>query len=250
MVLDEISAAVELKLQEGSEKRELPVPVPPPSQVPMLRRGVSWIDDDTAAHLDFRETAVAGSLGFFTGGLGHVYNRRWLRGLGMTLGSVGALVASFSLSPLFAVWAAIGVVGAVTAVKDAKTINRFVLARNNAMQANTGAIAGSMASAQNYLPGLAGPLRQAQLPQGNQAPAQAPAGPHQQVIDRLRQLATLRGKDMLNEVEYQDRKIDVLSEFTGADRDDLDRLLYALMPLVEEGTLTKDDIEFTKTLAP
>ena len=222
------------------------LPVPAPSQVPAKRREVSWIDDDTAAHIDFRETAVAGSLGFFTGGLGHVYNRRWLRGLGMTLGSIGALVAGLSFSPLLAVWAGIGVVGAVTSVADAKKINRFVLARNDSKQSDTSAIVGSMAAAQNHLPGLAGPPPQ--LPGQAAAQPPAPAGPHQPLIDRLRQLATLRGSDMLNEVEYQDRKIDVLSEFTGLPRDEIDHLLYALMPLVQEGTLSKDDIEFAKTL--
>jgi hypothetical protein len=222
------------------------LPVPAPSQVPAKRREVSWIDDDTAAHIDFRETAVAGSLGFFLGGGGHIYNRRWLRGLGLTVGSIAALMASFSVPPLFAVWAVIGIAGAVTSVQDAKKINRFVLARNNEMQANSGRIAGAMAAVQNQLPGLAAPIPPQMAPATQPA---APRGPYHSLVDRLRQLATLRGKDMLNDVEFQDRKIDALSQFTGMSRDDLDQLLYALMPLVEEGTLDKDDIEFAKTLA-
>jgi hypothetical protein len=76
-----------------------------------------------------------------------------------------------------------------------------------------------------------------------------PPSPHQPLLDRLRKLATIRAANALSDNEFRARKIDILSDAaSGIARDDIDDLLYELLPLLHEGILYDEDIEFIKQL--
>ncbi len=81
-----------------------------------------------------------------------------------------------------------------------------------------------------------------------QAPTQPQ--PHDPLVDKLRKLIHLRDAKVISEVEHAERKVDLLTAAAaGASRDEIDELLFELLPLLREGTITEQDAEFLKSLA-
>jgi hypothetical protein len=236
--------------------RNLPVPVAAEQQVALTRtrQKIGWVHDDYLGALDYKEPAVSGSLSFFTGGIGHMYNRKWATGAALFVTSMTAL---FALPAGFGVlaWAGIGAVSAGYSVRDTRRINRFVTAkrqheREHGPDPSSYRLLSALSKRDPYA-AMDGDRMQ-QSP-GAQAIAQQPArapGPFESVKNRLRQIKTLYEGGMINDVEYRDRKIDVFSGFSASTREELDALLYELMPLLEEGALTREDVDFLKQLSP
>jgi hypothetical protein len=78
--------------------------------------------------------------------------------------------------------------------------------------------------------------------------AQTPSR-YRELVDKLRKLATLREAGVISELEHKERKIDLISDVaSGLGRDEADDLLFDLLPLLQQGTITEEDIEFIKSL--
>ena len=91
----------------------------------------------------------------------------------------------------------------------------------------------------------------ARAPDGDSASPQSGSPPslHQDLVDRLCKLAVMRQGGVIEEAEFRSRKVDLLSAVAGSlDRDQIDDLLFDLMPLFNEGILSREDIDFVKQL--
>ena len=137
--------------------------------------------------------------------------------------------------------------GAAAAWSDrgVRSINAFVRTRDElALRAGPGAaayqlLAGAIA---------ADPSLASQLPVLPALAAPAPAGPHAEVKDQLRKLHAVRRAGVIDDTDHRERKVDILSALAPASRAELDALLYALLPLLDEGVLVQEDFEFLKQI--
>lgn len=223
------------------------------------RAEVDWLDDEDAALIGAKDVASAVGLSLISGGGGHFYVGDNVTGLGLTLAALGALfVGPFLLPPLLAVLVLFGVLGgsAALAAKKVKKVNHFVLLRSQHDAAIAGhpthkllsaMIEGGALPPQVHGHGYAQPHVH-----GHAQPQPSPVmphSPHSELIDKLRKLIHLRDAHMITELEHADRKIDLLAAVaTGATRDQIDEMLFELLPLLQEGTLTSQDVEFVKSL--
>jgi hypothetical protein len=198
-----------------------------PADLAKARAAIDWIDDDDLALVEPRSPITAAALGFVSWGGGRLLARDFKKGLG-ALGALFAWVAAsdYLIDPIGStVWAVVGVFAAIWSYRGARAVNRYVGTRDALM----------------LQAGLAAAARQLPAP----APVEA-TGPHAALVTRLRKLAALHDSDMLTDTELRERKVDLLTEAAPATRAELDDLLYALLPLVEEGVLDADDVAFLK----
>lgn len=209
------------------------------------RDAVDWVSDDDLRDVESKSTPGATALGALTWGGSHLY----LGDIRVGLAGIVALIGWVALAP--ASVGAIGywLVGALSAVwsyRRARAVNRFVAIRNELAlrQGPDPSTYRLLAAAAAANPALA-PMLPA-LPAGR--PAASPH--HAPLVDRLRKLAALHRAGVLHDPELHDRKIDLLAEATPATRDELDELLYALLPLADEGVLGADDFDFLKRIGP
>jgi hypothetical protein len=233
-----------------------------PNPAEVARSDVAWLDDDDAALVESKDVASAVGLSLISGGGGHFYTGDHITGLGLTLAAVGAVVAGPMLLPLSVAFLPLLAVlggGAVTAAQKAKKINRYVLRRRQ-HESETAphpqaykllhAMAKVDARAAHQVAQFAGTGGAAALmPQQPAPPPAAPPSLHSELIDKLRKLAHLRDANVISDVEHRERKIDLLAAVaTGASRDQIDDLLFDVLPLIQEGTLVNEDVEFVKSL--
>jgi hypothetical protein len=211
------------------------------------RDGVPWVADDDLRDLESKSSVGATALGLFTWGGGPMYAGDMKVGLA----GVAALVAWVAMSnvvPGGVAAAGYWIVGALSAVwsyRRSRAVNRFVSIRNELALRQ-----GPDPSTYRLLAAaaIANPALLPALP-ALPSPATAPvAEAHAQVRDQLRKLLALRRAGILHEAEHRDRKIDLLTDAAPATRAELDELLYALLPLADEGALQPDDFEFLKQL--
>lgn len=209
------------------------------------REKIDWVDDDDLVELESKSRPGAALLGFFTWGGGRVYLGDLPRGFGM----IGLLIAWISVAPFLPaalgpmIYTLVGACAAMWSYHGARAVNRFVGTRTD-LQLRAGPDPSAyrlLTAAASVNPNLAPP------PQLAAAPAPA-TGPHAELIDRLRKIAQLRRAGVLHETEVRDRKIDLLSAAAPPTRAELDELLYALLPLGDEGVLDPDDFDFLKQL--
>jgi hypothetical protein len=209
------------------------------------RAKIDWVDDDDLVELESKSRPGAALLGFFTWGGGRVYLGDLPRGFGL----IGLLIAWMVVAPLLPaalgplIYMLGGAAGAAWSYRGARAINRFVATRTD-LQLRAGPDPSAyrlLAAAASVNPNLAPP------PQLG-APPPPPAGPHAELIDRLRKVAHLRRAGVLHETEVRDRKIDLLSAAAPPTRAELDELLFALLPLGDEGVLDAEDFDFLKQL--
>ena len=239
-----------------------------PSPVEKARADVDWLDDDDAALVESKDTAAAVGLALISGGGGHFYTGDHVTGIGLTVAAVAALVLGpifLPISVAFAPFLAVVVGSAVAAAKNAKKINKYVVQRRrhekesaphpqaykllHAMSRVDARAAQQVAAMANS--GAAHALvphpPTSPTPPGSAA-VQSPS-PHSELIDKLRKLVHLRDAGVISELEHRERKIDVLATVaSGASRDEVDELLFEVLPLIKEGTLTDEDVEFVKSL--
>lgn len=206
------------------------------------REEVEWLDDDDLREVESKSRLGALLLGLFTWGGGRIYLGDYLRGGA----GVAALIAAAALLPAAIgpiVYMTLGAGAAAWSFHGARQVNRFVAVRDE-LQLRAGPDPSAyrlLTAAAAVDPTLAPAVPQIALPQPL-------TGPHAAVVDRLRKLAALRRAGVINETELQDRKVDILNEVAPANTADLDDLLFALLPLGNEGVLTPDDFELLKQL--
>jgi hypothetical protein len=207
------------------------------------RADIAWIDDRDLYEVESKSRLGAAILGFFTWGGGRVYvgdTGKGLAAVGALIGWVAlASVMPAALGPLL--YAAGGTIGALWSQDGARRVNRFVGTRSELQLREGAGPAGYrlLASAAAVDPTLAPALPVF----GN-----GPAGPHAATVDRLRKLAALHHAGVINAAELQDRKVDLFTELS-ASNPDVDELMYALLPLQQEGILVREDFEFLKQVA-
>ena len=208
------------------------------------RAEIGWIDDDDLRDLESRSRFGATVLGFFTWGGGRLYVGDVGRGLAL----IGLLIAWGALAPLLPavlgpiVYTLVGAGAAMWSHEGARAINRFAATRNElALRA------GPDPASYRLLVGAATVDPSLTVPSLGFAAAPA-SGPHTPLIERLRKLAALRHAGVINETELRDRKVGLLDAAAAAAPDHVDDLMFALLPLRDEGVLTPDDFEFVKQL--
>jgi hypothetical protein len=225
-----------------------------PADLQRARERVPWVDDEDLREVERKSPGGAAVLSFFTWGGGQLYVGDKGKGVALLVAlfawlAVGGILPGGVGSAIFC---AVSVLSSVWSYRKAKDVNRFVGTRNEVMLRQ-----GADPSAYRLLqeaaavnPALAAavpappmPLLTAGAPPGPGQPA-----PHGELTARLRKLASLRQAGIITDAELRSRKIDILGEAAPASADALDDLLYALLPLADEGVLDSDDFEFLKQL--
>lgn len=218
-----------------------------PADLDKARQAASWIEDDDVRDLEPRSWLGAALLGFFTWGGGRLYLKDIKAGLALVVALLG-WVALSSMLPggvISAVYALVGGAAALWSADGALRINRLTAVRNELLLRNGPDPAGYrlLAAAATVNPTLAPALPA--LPSAA-APATDPRWAP--LVERLRKLGALRRAGVIAEPELRDRLIDLLSEAAPPTRAEADELLFALLPLADEGVLGPDDFEFVKQL--
>lgn len=220
-----------------------------PADLERARSRVGWIDDDDLDDLESKSLPGATLLALFTWGGGRLYLRDIPRGAGLLVMLVAWLSVSSALpaalGPL--VYWMVGGAAAWWTYRDARAINRLVATRSELAlrQGPDPSAYRLLASAAAVNPALAGAVPQLPALAPSDAP---PAGPHAEVVDRLRKIAALVRAGVLHPTEARARKIDVLEAAAPATTAALDELLFALLPLGKEGVLDAEDFELLKQL--
>lgn len=225
------------------------------SPVEIARAEVEWLDDEDAALIGAKDVASAVGLSLISGGGGHFYVGDNVTGLGLTVVALATLIAGpLLLPPALALVLLVTILAGSSALaaRKVKKVNRYVVLRHQHEAAIAGHPAHKLLHAMQGAgvhPAHPGPGPSAAAPAPAQAPAAADSG-HDPLVDKLRKLIHLRDAQVISELELRDRKIDVLAAAaTGLSRDELDELLFELLPLLREGTITDEDVEFIKSLA-
>lgn len=217
-----------------------------PADLQRAREKIPWIDDDEVRDLETKSPVGAAALGLFTWGGGRLYVGDGLRG-GLAIAALIAWLAAGAVVPATIgglVYWGVGTLSAIWSYLSAKAINRFVsTATELRLRAGPDPSAYRLlAAAATAQPGLAAAIPSAP------APAASADGRHADLVDRLRKVAALGHAGVLHEAEVRDRKIDLLSAVTPGTRVELDELLFALLPLRDEGVLSQEDYDFVKRL--
>ena len=223
------------------------------------REQIPWVEDDDLRSVEYKSLASAGALSFFTWGGGHLYVGKPLQGFSLlaALLTFATLVPSGSLAT--AIYFVVSLATTFLSVRNAKDLNRFVAIRNE-----VALLQGPDPSAYRLLTAaaMADPSLAAALPAGTKRagtetggesgkteatePASPPAPRYAALLERLRKLVALHRAGVLTDVELHDRKLDLLQDAAPATREELDDLLYELLPLAGEAVLDEDDFEFLK----
>jgi hypothetical protein len=221
------------------------------------RSALTWVQDGDLRTLSSVEANSAWALSMFTGGGGQLLSGQYLLGAGL----IGA-----DLLLLYLWWPAYFVLGAVSSVfafRSARAVNRYVAARDAHADKSgpTPSEYGLLAAMQSANPHALVDARAA-VDAGWQGPgsasAGAPASPTAKVsiggidVDSLRerlvQLAALRSNGVIDDAEHRERRIDALSILKGLDRDEMDQVLFHLLPMINEGYLSNEDVELLKRM--
>lgn len=218
-----------------------------PADLERAREDIAWIDGDDLREVESKSRIGAALLGLFTWGGGRIYAGDVARGIGAVVLLVGWASVAALLPEAVGTFGFLLGGGAAAAWSDrgVRSINAFVRTRDElALRAGPGAaayqlLAGAIA---------ADPSLASQLPVLPALAAPAAVGPHAEVLDQLRKLHAVRRAGVIDDTDHRDRKVDLLSALAPASRAELDALLYALLPLLDEGVLVQEDFEFLKQM--
>lgn len=244
------------------ETENLPVAAPTKQELNDARSRVKWVEDEDLSTLERREPAYAAMLSLFTGGGGQLYNGQIKTGLFL----MAFWVFSFAIAiaadgpPIHLMM--MGPVTAALAYRRAKQINRYIKARqaDELEVARLGTRAALSASASRaavveqaaiQAPMAVGaelPAKVVQLPPVAPLPIADATSPAAGLGARLQKLAALRKSAVIDDQEYRERRLDAVAELQGLDRDGIDDVLYDLLPLIDQGYLSREDIELIKRL--
>ena len=215
------------------------------------RKHIPWVPDDELYEVDHRPPIATAASSILVPGAGDIINHRPLRGGAVVAGAVAAVALGLSLGLGGWVFALTAISGAALTPKtwrDAKAINTFVATReaHRLNRANT-----STADALRLLRAT-----------DSDAPSAVAAAPVQQpaeelpldestrrVITKLRQGFKLHRSGMLNADEFRERKVEIFSASGVIEREGMDALMEAMLPLFEEGVVDDEDLALLKALA-
>lgn len=213
------------------------------AELEQARGELTWVGDDALIELEEVSPAGAAALSFFLGGAGQLYVRDWVRG--------GAFVALWVLLltlvgygiPGASAVMLIGCVGsALHAFREAEQVNTYLEAKRAFYRDSSVPASMQLLKAMGRAPAMLPPPETQASEEA--APPDSPVG---QIRERLRKQAVLRNKGIIEATEYQNRKVDTLTEILEID-EPLEDILFALLPLVEEGVLTQEDVSFIKEI--
>ncbi len=228
------------------ERREPSVPQSSPGAlVRSGRKELTWLPDEELAMVEFREPSMAVGLGLVSGGGGFLYTGDTKKGVAGIAAMTFAIACSVAL-PTIGWIGLLGVAGwgAVGAWQQSHRINRFL--RNKRVA--DAQVAGHDPT-QKLLASMPGAQNQRVAAPPSLAMAPHLQGEHDALIVRLQKLAAIAASAVINETECRDRKIDLLSEVaSGLGAEETDSLLFALLPLLDAGVLTEEDLQFVKEL--
>lgn len=212
------------------------------------REKLSWVEDEDLDEVEARSTWGATILGLFTWGGGRLMVGDRKSGLLGIFALIG-LIASGGVIPseiqALAYW--VGGAGfAAWSYDGSRKVRRFEKLKNAlALQSGPDPSAYRLLAAASAAdPSLAAAMPV--LPAASAAPA---SGPHAALIEKLRQLSTLHQSGVLSDAELGERKVDLFANNPPNSRTELDELLFALLPLRDEGAITDEDISFLKGVA-
>lgn len=212
------------------------------------REKLTWVEDDDLDEVESRSTWGATILGLFTWGGGRLMvgdRKGGILGIAALIG----LIASGSVVPEAVQVATYWLVGggfAAWAYDGSRKVRRFEKVRNAlALQSGPDPSAYRLLAAASAVDPTLAPA----LPVLHSAAAAPATGPHAALLDKLRQLSTLHRSGVLSDAELSERKVDLFAGSPPANRGELDELLFALLPLRDEGAITDEDIAFLKGVA-
>lgn len=87
-----------------------------------------------------------------------------------------------------------------------------------------------------------------QLPPAAPLPIAETSSPAAALSVRLQELAALRKSSVIDDDEYRARRLDAIGELRGMDTEQIENVLYDLLPLIDQGYLSREDIDFIKRL--
>lgn len=220
------------------------------------RAALTWVDDGDLRTLESKDTGAAWALSMFFGGGGQLYTGQYLMGAGLIAAD---LVLLWLFWPLYF---ALGAVSSVMAFRAAKQINRYVAARD-AQDRSSGPtpaeyrLLSAMSAADPNARYDAAKMHAMGLSPtaGGSSESSGPATPLNvagidvgKIKQKLEQLAALRQNQVIDDAEYRERRIDTLRVLQGLSRDEMDDVLYHLIPLINQGYLSNEDIQFVKQM--
>lgn len=212
-----------------------------------VRRQISWVEEDDLDEVEARSTWGATLLGLFTWGGGRLMvgdRKAGILGLAALVGWIAAGQVVPSTIGALVYWVT-GAGFAAWSYDGSRKVRRFEKVRNLlAMQAGPDPSAYRLLAAAS----AADPTLATALP--NLSPAGGAAtGPYAPLIEKLRQLEALHRSGVLSDAELGERKVDLFAGNPPGSRAELDELLFALLPLRDEGVINDEDIAFLKGVA-
>lgn len=223
------------------------------------RDDLTWVADADLRTLEQKDTNAAWALSMFFGGGGQLYTGQYAVGAGLIAADIALL---YFFWPLYF---ALGAVSSVFAFKNARAINRYLAARD-AQQGSDGPnpaeyrLLAAMTAADPRARLDAAQMQAHGLMAGAAAPADKGVGKGVgeslivagidvgAIKTRLSQLAALRQNSVVSAEEHRERRIDALDVLKGLSRDEMDEVLFQLIPLINEGYLSQEDITFLKQM--
>jgi TM2 domain-containing membrane protein YozV len=215
------------------------------AEIERLRADIAWVNDADLRSLEPANPGGAWALSLLFGGGGQVMNGDVARGAGLIALWIGTFVLSGWLGPI-ALWLTLAVMvgGSVHAFTQARAINRYLAARAEQHQLEAGVPSALRLVQAMGFGGAMVPVAAHAAPLGTAGVA----GPLVQVRMRLEKLKVLRNSGVIDDAEHREQRIEVLSELVEVGRERLDEVLYELLPLIQQGTITREDVEFVKRM--
>jgi TM2 domain-containing membrane protein YozV len=225
------------------------------AEVQRRRSDLSWVDDPALRNLEESNPAAAWLLSVLFGGGGQLYNGDTRRGLALIGGWLGLILLA-NVAGVFT-YAALAVMvgGSIHATRQSLAINRYLGAR--AEQQRMLAAGGSMPGNRLAASMLASPDVAHAAPAAPAAPAAlaSPDSPDHGLVasakSRLEKLAVLRAGGVIDEAEHRERRIEILAELgehAELVHQRIEEVLFELLPLIQSGGLTREDVDFLKSM--
>lgn len=227
------------------------------------RKAAHWIDDADLPSLDYQSPWGVSAASVAVPGAGHLLNGRVLPGIGIVAGAAAVVGAALWLG--LGGWTVVLTVAAGAALapevfRDRRAINGYVAARENhrlnrqhttnaealrllkATDPNAiGAVLPSQGLAAAALPGAVSAASPAETVEYDLAT--------KRVLEKLRQGFKLYQTGMLSKAEYKDRKVEIFSNSQIVEREGMDALMEALVPLYRDGLVDDEDLSLMKAMA-
>ncbi len=218
------------------------------AEVQRLRAELTWIDDSDLRSIEESNPGAAWALSLAFGGGGQIYNGDLGRGIALVGAWIGSIVlASVIFDGLLFGTLALMIGSSVHAFRQARAVNRYMIARAEEQRQSAShpsyQLLAAMAQPGGYGPPASG-LNSAPAANTSAQPSDLPG----EARLRLEKLVVLQASGVIDAAEHQERRIEILTELVHRHGDRIDDILFELLPLIQKGTLTRDDVDFIKRL--